>query len=147
MYNGAEYTPTKYGKQGDLGSKVLRPRPTGVTWESGGTANVSWYIAFNHGGGYKYRLCPKTEALTERCFQKPENQLEFASDEHIFLFETGSKKIPNSIVKEGGGVGWMLNPIPMPNFVGSDCDDMKGHPCSGCLGKPGGQEWCGTRYP
>ena len=33
----------------------------------------------------------------------------------------------------------MLNPIPMPNFVGSDCDDMKGHPCGGCP--------CGSGYP
>ena len=33
----------------------------------------------------------------------------------------------------------MLNPIPMPNFVGSDCDDMKGHPCGGCP--------CGSKYP
>ena len=33
----------------------------------------------------------------------------------------------------------MLNPIPMPNFVGSDCDDMSGHPCGGCP--------CGSKYP
>lgn len=139
MYNGAEYTPTKYGKQGDLGSQVLAPRPTGITWQAGGFANVSWYIAFNHGGGYKYRLCPKTEKLTEECFQRPEHQLEFASHEHVVLFHDGPKKIPNTIVQEGGGKGWMLNPIPMPNFVGSDCDDMKGHPCHGCP--------CGSGYP
>jgi len=139
MYNGAEYTKTKFGKQGDLGSHVLKPRPTGITWEAGGVANVSWYIAFNHGGGYKYRICPKTEALTEECFQKTEHQLEFASKEHILLFKTGPKKIPNTIVEEGGGVGWMRNPIPMPNFVGSDCDDMTGHPCHGCP--------CGSGYP
>jgi hypothetical protein len=138
MYNGAEYTPTKFAKQGDLGS-ALKPRPTGITWDAGGVANVSWYIAFNHGGGYKYRLCPKNEPLTEECFQKPEHQLEFASEEHVVHFKTGPKKIPNTIVKEGGGVGWMLSPIPMPNFVGSDCDDMKGHPCHGCP--------CGSGYP
>ena len=34
--------------QGDLGSDKLKPRPTGITWKAGGTANVSWYIAFNH---------------------------------------------------------------------------------------------------
>ena len=33
----------------------------------------------------------------------------------------------------------MLNPIPMPNFVGSDCDDGTGHPCGGCP--------CGSGYP
>jgi hypothetical protein len=50
--NGGEYTTThhldKDGrpytlKQGDLGSHALRKRPTGVVWESGGLANVSWY--------------------------------------------------------------------------------------------------------
>ena len=75
MFNGAEYSPTIYGKQGDLGSYVLKPRPSGTVWQSGGVANVSWYIAFNHGGGYKYRICPKSEQLTEACFAKPEHQV------------------------------------------------------------------------
>ena len=51
VFNGGEYTPTKYGKQGELGSLVLKERPTGIVWRSGGLANVSWYIAFNHAGG------------------------------------------------------------------------------------------------
>jgi hypothetical protein len=139
MYNGAEYTPTQYAKPGDLGSYVLKPRDMGTVWKAGGTVNVSWYIAFNHGGGYKYRICPKSEQLTEACFQRPEHQIEFASDEHVVQFSTGPKSIPNTIVKEGGGLGWMRSPIPMPNFVGSDCDDMKGHPCHGCP--------CGSGYP
>jgi len=139
VYNGGEYVPTKFAKQGDLGSKVLKPRPTGTTWMAGGVANASWYIAFNHGGGYKYRICPKSEELTESCFQKPEHQLEFASNEHIVLFKEGPQSIPSTIVESGGGKGWARNPIPMPNFVGSDCDDMKGHPCGGCP--------CGSRYP
>ena len=78
-------------------------------------------------------ICPKTEQLTEACFQKPEHQLEFASDYHIVNFASGPQRINNTVVREGeGGLGWMLNPIPMPNFVGSDCDDMNGHPCHGC---------------
>ena len=97
------------------------------------------YIAFNHGGGYRYRLCPRTEDLTEACFQKDEHQLDFASDEHVVLFADGPKRIKNTIVADGGGTGWMMNPIPMPNFVGSDCDDMTGHPCGGCP--------CGSGYP
>jgi len=137
VYNGGEYVQTKYAKQGDLGSSVLKPRPTGITWKAGGLANVSWYIAFNHGGGYRYRLCPKTEELSEACFA--DHQLDFASKEHIVLFKDGPAAIPNTIVQSGGGKGWMLNPIPMPNFVGSDCDDMKGHPCGGCP--------CGSGYP
>ena len=139
MYNGAEYTPTQYASQGDLGSFVLKPRPTGTVWAAGSVVNVSWYIAFNHGGGYKYRLCPRTEQLTEACFQRPEHQLEFASEESVVLFASGARRIKNTVVREGGGLGWMLNPIPMPNFVGSDCDDSSGHPCHGCP--------CGSGYP
>lgn len=139
VYNGGEYTPTKYGKQGDLASMVLKPRPTGITWKSGSIVNVSWYIAFNHAGGYKYRICPANATLSEECFAMPEHQLEFASDTHVVKFKTGDQRIANTIVKEGGGIGWMLNPIPMPNFVGSDCDDMTGHPCGGCP--------CGSGYP
>eukprot|EP00037_Helgoeca_nana_P010731 m.94655 g.94655 ORF g.94655 m.94655 type:complete len:351 (-) comp20381_c0_seq1:152-1204(-) len=139
VFNGGEYTTTIYAKQGDLGSKQLKPRPTGMTWKAGDVANVSWYLAFNHGGGYKFRICPKSETLNEECFQKPEHQLEFASTEHIVLLKEGPQAISNTIVQHGGGVGWMLNPIPMPNFVGSDCDDMNGHPCHGCP--------CGSGYP
>jgi len=139
-FNGGEYTTTKYAKQGDLGSITLKPRPTGITWKAGGLANVSWYIAFNHGGGYKYRICPRSSPLTEECFAKPENQLIFAADYHVVEFKDGPKKIPNTVVKKGeGGIGWMLSPIPMPNFVGSECDNGKGYPCGGCP--------CGSGYP
>jgi hypothetical protein len=43
VFNGGEYTPTVYGKQGDLGSQVLKPRPTGIVWRAGSVVNVSWY--------------------------------------------------------------------------------------------------------
>lgn len=139
MFNGAEYTTTVYAKQGDRGSFLLKPRPTGVTWTAGGHANVSWYIAFNHGGGYTYRICPRSEQLTEACFAEPKHQLDFSSDYHTVLFKDGPKRIKNTIVREGGGLGWMRSPIPMPNFIGSDCDDMNGYPCGGCP--------CGSGYP
>jgi hypothetical protein len=47
---------------------------TGVVWEIGGTAEVSWQVENNHGGGYSYRLCAvqdgnASEWLTEECFQ------------------------------------------------------------------------------
>lgn len=61
------------------------------------------------------------------------------SNTTVIKFKSGDRRIPNTLVREGGGVGWMLNPIPMPNFVGSDCDDMRGHPCGGCP--------CGSKYP
>ena len=60
---GAQYFATKFAKQGDLGSKVLKPRPTGVVWTAGETVEVSWAIEANHGGGYQYRLCKRDDPL------------------------------------------------------------------------------------
>ncbi len=50
------------------------------TWTAGGTANVSWAIYANHGGGYSYRLCKKdgTAESTEACYQR--TPLEFATN-------------------------------------------------------------------
>lgn len=88
-------------------------------------------------GGYKYRLCPKTERLTEECFQRPEHQLEFATDFHLIKFSAGERRIRNTIVREGGGVGWALNPIPNNGHAGSTCDDWTGHACTiGCPTEP-----------
>ena len=53
----------------------LKPLPTGVQWTIGSTAEVTWNVMFNHGGGYSYRLCPADEPLTEACFQQ--GHLEF----------------------------------------------------------------------
>ena len=66
VFNGGEYTPTIYGKQGDLGSKVLKPRPTGITWKAGSVVNVSWYIAFNHAGGCESLCSRPVLALARR---------------------------------------------------------------------------------
>jgi hypothetical protein len=116
-----------------LGSNVLKPRPTGTVWKAGGVANVSWYIAFNHGGGYKYRICPASEPLTEACFQKPEHQLEFASDESLVKFTTGDVRIKTIIEPQ---TGWALNPIPNNGHAGSTCDSYDGRPCAGCPTQP-----------
>merc|ERR1712025_548967 len=53
---------------GDKGSKL--PITEKTQWTAGSTVEVSWGIAANHGGGYQYRLCPKSEPLTEECFQR-----------------------------------------------------------------------------
>eukprot|EP00656_Telonema_subtile_P015169 TRINITY_DN17912_c0_g1_i1.p1 TRINITY_DN17912_c0_g1~~TRINITY_DN17912_c0_g1_i1.p1 ORF type:complete len:287 (+),score=40.91 TRINITY_DN17912_c0_g1_i1:125-985(+) len=88
VFNGGEYNTTIYAKQGDLGSVVLKPRPTGVVWKAGGTASTAWYIAFNHGGGYRFRLCPAEQQLTEECFQA--NELDFVGDTHTLTLENGT---------------------------------------------------------
>ena len=55
----------------------------------GGTAEVTWSIRNNHGGGYQYRLCALQEegdfkGLTEECFQK--TPLDFVEDEQSIVF-------------------------------------------------------------
>jgi hypothetical protein len=39
-------------------------------WIRGSEQDVAWNMIANHGGGYAYRLCPKSGKLTEACFQK-----------------------------------------------------------------------------
>merc|ERR1712093_440823 len=79
---------TEFAKQGDLGSEVLVPGPPMAEWVAGTSAEVSWGMRYNHGGGYQYRLCPANEALTEACFQKM--PLEFVKSEHKLLWNNGS---------------------------------------------------------
>ena len=45
-----KYFPTKFAKQGALGSKVLPPAPSGTVWTAGGTAVTGISIRANHGG-------------------------------------------------------------------------------------------------
>ena len=51
----AEYTPTKFARQGDLGSQVLKPRPSGTVWKRGTVAYARQQSTAPHGGGYIYR--------------------------------------------------------------------------------------------
>lgn len=118
--NAAAYDTTEVTRMGDLGSKVLKPRPSGTVWRKGGIAHTRWQLTANHGGGYQYRLCPVGEELTEACFQKM--PLAFATETHMLRFANASEdhEIKAMDVKEGGGVGWRL--IPMPNVRHEPCD-------------------------
>ena len=49
------YVTTDFAHHGMRGSD-LPALDTGVTWKIGGTAEVTWNVKFNHGGGYSYRL-------------------------------------------------------------------------------------------
>ena len=106
--NGGTYNTTKFAKQGDLGSKVLKPRPTGTVWTRGAAELTAWYITFNHGGGYRFRLCPADgRELTEACFAA--TPLDFVGSTHTIRYHDNTTKvIRNNVVKEGGGVGWMM---------------------------------------
>eukprot|EP00039_Didymoeca_costata_P003836 m.69995 g.69995 ORF g.69995 m.69995 type:complete len:366 (-) comp12098_c0_seq1:106-1203(-) len=115
----AFYVNTTHAKEGDLGSKVLPPNNVGTTWKRGSTQELLWGMRANHGGGYQYRLCPKTQNLTEDCMKQ--TPLQFAGQQSL-IFGNGSKlNIPSLYVYENGtGIynekpgynAWARNPIP-----------------------------------
>jgi len=100
----------------DMGSKVL-PAGAPTYWKAGGTAEVGWALSAQHGGGYTYRLCPKSESLNEACFQS--HPLSFAAKNSTVRYHDGSKQdfqIPVANL-ESSGMHWRRNPIP-----GCSCD-------------------------
>lgn len=167
--SGAEagdYTKTQYAQHGDVGTQVLKPLPgyTPPTYKIGGTAEVTWSIRNNHGGGYQYRVCPLPEGnftdLTEECFQQ--NPLDFMQDEQAIVFPNGTQlKLTaeqTTFVSEGtmpAGSTWALMPMPPtllgpccipgtgPNITGPACvsgENCRGSvrgPCEACPGTPG----------
>merc|ERR1712061_446959 len=100
VFNAGAYKATKFAKQGDLGSRVLKPRPSGTIWTKGSLVKTRWQQTAGHGGGYQFRLCPATEPLTEECFKKM--PLEFASKTHTLLFKNSAlnKEIKATVVSE-----------------------------------------------
>jgi len=135
VFNAGAYNTTKYAKQGDLGSVVLKPRPTGTVWKRGAIAKTRWQMTARHGGGYQYRVCPTNRPLTEACFQ--ENPLEFASPEkHRVLFSSSSVEIPAMLVVDGPAKGWMRMPVPNSDTHPCDYNVTEGHHCPTC-GSPG----------
>jgi hypothetical protein len=67
--NGAEagdYTQTQYAQHGDVGTQVLKPLPdyTPPSYTRGGTAEVTWSIRNNHGGGCGFPPIPTTQRLS-----------------------------------------------------------------------------------
>ena len=137
-FNAGEYNTTIYAKQGDLGSKTLKPLPSGTVWRRGDVVRTRFQQSANHGGGYIYRLCPAKAALTEECFNKI--PLQFAKDATQWVRYADASKdveIDARIVKHGGGKGWMR--WPNPNYNEGQCDYVlpKGKHCSdhcpGCV--------------
>mmetsp|Transcript_99003 Transcript_99003/g.154770 ORF Transcript_99003/g.154770 Transcript_99003/m.154770 type:complete len:412 (-) Transcript_99003:100-1335(-) len=111
---GADYVNTTHVKLGDLGSKTLKPRPTGVKWIAGMEYEVAWTIQANHGGGYSYRLCPANETLNEECFNK--YPLTMVGQSALRWGGVGGRTLfyDAVTVTEGtkAGVMWRKNPIP-----------------------------------
>jgi len=101
-------------KQGNKGSK-LPPTSRKIEWQAGKAGEVGWMVAANHGGGYSYSLCPKSEPITEACFNKL--SLPFADKSHTIRYLLSGKElaIPATDVTEGtfpAGSAWRLSPIP-----------------------------------
>ena len=56
VFNAGAYKQTKFAKQGDLGTKVLKPRPSGTVWKRGSVVHARWELTATHGGGYQVTL-------------------------------------------------------------------------------------------
>ena len=56
VFNAGAYNATPNAKQGDLGTKVLKPRPSGTVWKRGSIQKTRWELTAAHGGGYQYLL-------------------------------------------------------------------------------------------
>lgn len=117
--------------RGFKGTDIKQPKDVEpAMWEAGSTITVSHAYSINHGGGYQYRVCPKSQGkLTEDCFQK--NPLRFASNTSVIHWEDGSRPdatIPATDISEGVlpvGATWRRNPIPACNC---DANDACGEP-------------------
>lgn len=105
------------------------------TWVAGGTAWAWWSIAANHGGGYQYRLCPKSKALTNECFE--ERPLEFATEYYTIRYSAtvgitdvvGKPDVVARATELSSGtipVGSTWRRMPLP---GCNCDSV-GAGCS-----------------
>lgn len=115
---GAQYRNTSLTKQGDLGSE-LPPMTSQATWKAGGSYEVGWTVAANHGGGYAYRMAPLDSPLSEQAFRKTPldfvgnsilrwggddaTQLEFNSTARGWETDEGTVPL---------GSQWRKNPIP-----------------------------------
>jgi len=123
-WNNAEagfYVNTTNARHGMTGTQ-LPERPTGVQWQIGGEATVSWRVRNNHGGGYQYRLCPASEELSEECFQR--HPLDFVPEKAGFLFEDGSYELIEPVHVNVGvlplGSTWARIPVA-PTKLGPYC--------------------------
>lgn len=101
-------------KVGAKGSKL--PKTRGPQWAAGSKQEVSWGLFANHGGGYSYRLCSKSDNITEECFQR--NPLQFVGNTSWIQYsddKANRTAIPATRTSEGTnppGSQWTRNPIP-----------------------------------
>jgi len=107
------YPPTGI-KQGFDGRKMTST--SSYEWQAGSEQMVSWSVHANHGGGYAFRLCKKSNEQTEDCFQK--GHLQFVGDKSWIQYGSNSsnrtaisaKRISTGTNPKGSQ--WTRNPIP-----------------------------------
>merc|ERR1719330_294487 len=126
--------PAPGHKMGDKGSQLVPSEKT--QWTVGSTVEVEWGMWANHGGGYQYRLCPKSEPLTEECFQRM--PLPFAgATQKLRLGDGRELEIAATRVSIGTlpeGSEWAMNPVPAcSDWTGSaNCTAPQFPPPKGC---------------
>jgi hypothetical protein len=156
---------TTYSENGDVPPPGFEPGFDGLglpsvgkpqMWPAGSKQEVWWSIAANHGGGYSYRLCPKSKPLTEECFQG--QVLKFASNDTWIVYgdfnSTNRTRIQANRTTEGthpSGSQWTKVPIPScagagGGGLGEKCDEPQfpspvpglwgNGPSNSCAGQP-----------
>ena len=117
--------PVPQGVPQFMPGSQLPPTVAPAQWVAGAAEEVSWALYVNHGGGYAYRLCPQSEALTEACFQL--RPLAFVGDSTTVRYTDGRGEltIGADTVTAGthpAGSSWRRNPIPACNCdMGQQC--------------------------
>lgn len=106
-------TAPKGYQQGSDGLNAPEHEPT--VWQLGASVEVAWAISANHGGGYSYRLCKKSDGVSEECFQR--TPLRFEGETSYIIDNQGNiiNSFPMTKVTQGttpSGSEWARDPIP-----------------------------------
>jgi hypothetical protein len=108
----------------------------------------------SHAGGYYFRLCPASEALTEECFAR--TPVPWGSSKTILRMKSGKESVVNSTFLSEGthpqGSVWKMNPVPECCPGASDTEagacEKQGYTCGSyqktTLGQKCGQHTCGS---
>merc|ERR1719359_2587743 len=103
-------SPCGVGNNGQDGLDL--PETNGTVWQRGSVVEMAHAIWHNHGGGYAYRLCPKSETPNEECFQA--HHLAFVGNSTTIRYTDGRTfEIPAIRTSTGtfpAGSEWTRNP-------------------------------------
>jgi len=94
----------------EQGGLDLPPNADKATFTAGSVVEVASSVYVNHGGGWSYRLCPKSGDITEDCFQK--HYLPFVGDTATVHFTDGHE-VSISAAHTTDKL-WSRNQIPAP---------------------------------